>query len=83
MEVQGVPQSKMQTYDCLEDYELRGGIKEFSDWPTIPQIYLKGEFLGGCDIILGIHQSGELTKMLQDSDIVPKSKSTPTEAGAS
>ncbi|KAL7009667.1 monothiol glutaredoxin grx5 [Cystobasidiomycetes sp. EMM_F5] len=83
MEVQGVPKEKMQTYNCLEDEDLRQGVKEFSDWPTIPQVYLKGEFLGGCDIILGMHQSGELTTLLQENGIVPKDQAAPTDAGAS
>ena len=43
---------KVATYNCLEDQELRDGIKEFSDWPTIPQVYINGEFVGGCDIML-------------------------------
>ncbi|KAK9893627.1 glutaredoxin [Cystobasidium minutum MCA 4210] len=83
MDIQGVPKEKMQTYNCLEDQELREGIKEFSTWPTIPQIYLKGEFLGGCDLILGMHQSGELTTMLQESGIIDKSQPAPTDADAS
>ncbi len=52
MEVQGVDRSKMAAYNCLEDEELRQGIKEYSEWPTIPQVYLNGEFIGGCDIML-------------------------------
>jgi len=49
-----------QTFDVLSDPALRDGIKEFSDWPTIPQLYIKGEFQGGCDIITEMYQSGEL-----------------------
>ena len=52
-------------YNVLEDAELREGIKKFSDWPTIPQLYVSGEFIGGCDIILEMHQQGELTKILE------------------
>ena len=52
------------TLDVLSDPELRDGIKQFSDWPTIPQLYVKGEFLGGCDIIKGMAQNGELQKKL-------------------
>jgi monothiol glutaredoxin len=52
MEVQGVKKDKMKTYNCLADEELRQGIKEYSEWPTIPQVYLNGEFIGGCDIML-------------------------------
>ncbi|KAG6855903.1 hypothetical protein H0H87_009506 [Tephrocybe sp. NHM501043] len=53
LDLHGVPSEKMQTYNVLADAELRSGIKEFSEWPTIPQIYVNGEFLGGCDILLG------------------------------
>jgi monothiol glutaredoxin len=53
----GVP---FETYDVLSDAEIRQGIKEFSDWPTIPQVYLKGEFLGGSDILIELYNSGEL-----------------------
>jgi monothiol glutaredoxin len=50
--------------NILEDEEIRAGIKEFSDWPTIPQLYVNGEFIGGCDIIIELHQNGELKKAL-------------------
>jgi len=50
--------------DVLRDPEIRQGIKEFSDWPTIPQLYVKGEFIGGCDIIKEMFQSGELQELL-------------------
>jgi monothiol glutaredoxin len=52
------------TLDVLADPELRDGIKQYSDWPTIPQLYVKGEFLGGCDIVKGMAQNGELRKKL-------------------
>ncbi len=55
----GVPFS---TFNVLSDESIRQGIKEFSNWPTIPQVYLKGEFIGGCDIILDMHQRGELAE---------------------
>jgi len=55
--------------NVLEDNLIREGIKEFSDWPTIPQIYVKGEFLGGCDIIREMYDSGELEQYLKDNDI--------------
>ncbi len=58
--------------DILKDPELRQGIKEFSDWPTIPQLYVKGEFVGGCDIIKEMAQEGELLQLLQDKGIVSK-----------
>lgn len=50
--------------DVLRDQDLRQGIKDFSDWPTIPQIYVKGEFIGGCDIAKEMFQSGELQELL-------------------
>ncbi|KAG6379996.1 monothiol glutaredoxin-5 [Boletus reticuloceps] len=72
LDIQGVPPEKLKTYDVLEDPELRSGIKEFSEWPTVPQIYVNGEFVGGCDILLGMHQSGELESLLEKHDIIPK-----------
>ncbi|KAB5589764.1 Monothiol glutaredoxin-5 [Ceratobasidium theobromae] len=66
-----VPQEKMQTYNVLEDPELRTSIKEYSDWPTIPQLYVKGEFVGGCDIVMNMHQSGELEDLLEKNEIIP------------
>ena len=56
---------KYDSYDVLEDDKLRSGIKEYSDWPTIPQIYFDGEFVGGCDILLQMHQSGDLIDELK------------------
>ncbi len=53
------------TVDVLADPEIRGGIKEYSSWPTIPQLYVDGEFVGGCDIIREIFASGELEKLIQ------------------
>ncbi|KAH7923461.1 monothiol glutaredoxin, partial [Leucogyrophana mollusca] len=72
LDLHGVPPEKLKTYDVLADSELRSGIKEFSEWPTIPQIYVNGEFVGGCDILLGMHQSGELEELLEQHDIIPK-----------
>ena len=51
--------------DVLRDAEIRQGIKDFSDWPTVPQLYVKGEFLGGCDIVKEMFQSGELQEILK------------------
>ncbi len=65
----GVP---FQTANVLEDAELREGIKAFSNWPTIPQLYVKGEFVGGCDIITEMFQSGELTTLFADAGIPHK-----------
>ncbi len=56
--------------DILRDPELRQGIKEFSDWPTIPQLYIKGEFVGGCDIVKEMFASGELQEMLKEKKII-------------
>jgi len=53
------------TYDVLSDFEIREGIKEFSEWPTIPQVYLKGEFLGGSDILIEMYNSGELKEKIE------------------
>ena len=55
--------------NVLETDELREGIKEFTDWPTIPQLYVKGEFIGGCDIVLDMHKSGELAQVLKSKNI--------------
>ena len=55
--------------NILEDSELREGIKEFSDWPTIPQLYIKGEFIGGCDIIKEMFEKGDLQRKLQEKQI--------------
>ena len=55
--------------NVLEDPEIREGIKEFSDWPTIPQLYVKKEFVGGCDIIREMHESGELTQYFNNAGI--------------
>ena len=55
---------EFMTKNVLEDDVLRQAIKEFSDWPTIPQLYVNGEFIGGCDIITELHQSGDLKNQL-------------------
>ena len=55
--------------NVLEDDELRQGIKEFTNWPTIPQLYVKGEFVGGCDIVREMYQTGELQKVFEDKGI--------------
>ena len=56
--------------NVLEDENLREGIKEFSNWPTIPQLYVKGELMGGCDIIKEMFESGELQKFFLDEDLI-------------
>ena len=58
-----------QSYDVLQDEELREGIKSYSNWPTIPQLYVKEEFIGGCDIIREMFESGELKQYLTDKKI--------------
>ena len=63
--------------NMLEDEEIRQGIKEFANWPTIPQLYIKGEFVGGCDITREMFQSGELAALLTDAGVAVK-----TQAGA-
>ena len=56
--------------NVLEDQEIRDGIKVYSDWPTIPQLYIKGEFIGGCDIVKEMFESGELKKVLTEKKII-------------
>ncbi|MDB1135128.1 Grx4 family monothiol glutaredoxin [Candidatus Anaplasma sp. TIGMIC] len=63
----GVP---FKGIDVLRDPELREGIKKFSDWPTIPQLYIKGEFIGGCDIVSEMYRSGELQELLKKKGII-------------
>jgi monothiol glutaredoxin len=58
--------------NCLEQDEIRQGIKDFSNWPTIPQLYVKGEFVGGCDIIREMFQSGELSGLLTSKGVEHK-----------
>ena len=60
---------KFDSMNVLEDAEIREGIKEFSDWPTIPQLYVKSEFVGGCDIIREMHESGELSEYFTKAGI--------------
>jgi len=60
---------KFKAFDVLSDDELRLGIKEFSSWPTIPQLYVKGEFVGGCDIVREMYQSGELAQFMEQQGI--------------
>ena len=62
----GVP---FQTANVLEDPELREGVKQFSSWPTVPQLYVKGEFVGGCDIVTEMYQSGELESLLTEKGV--------------
>ncbi len=61
LNVCGVP---YETFDVLTDEEIRQGIKEYSNWPTIPQVYVNGEFVGGSDILIELYQKGEIQEML-------------------
>jgi len=58
-----------ETVDVLQDQEIRQGIKSYSDWPTIPQLYIKGEFVGGSDIMMEMFEAGELQQMVTDAGI--------------
>ena len=58
-----------QTVDVLQDPEIRQGIKEYSDWPTVPQLYVKGEFLGGSDIMMEMFEAGELQQLLEEKQV--------------
>ena len=60
---------KFKGVNVLENQEVRQGIKEFSDWPTIPQLYIKKEFVGGCDIVKEMYESGELKKIFEDKGV--------------
>jgi monothiol glutaredoxin len=62
----GVP---YETVDVLQDQEIRQGIKSYSDWPTIPQLYVKGEFVGGSDIMMEMFEAGELQQLIADANI--------------
>jgi len=64
----GVP---YESVDVLQDMDIRQGIKSFSDWPTIPQLYIKGEFVGGSDIMMEMFEAGELHQMMQDAGLAP------------
>ncbi|CCG84820.1 protein of unknown function [Taphrina deformans PYCC 5710] len=68
--LQGVDPKKLSAFNVLEDSDLREGVKEFSEWPTIPQLYVNKEFVGGCDILVGMHQSGELEDLLEKAGVL-------------
>lgn len=57
--------------DVLQDQEIRQGIKAYSDWPTIPQLYVKGEFIGGSDIMMEMFQAGELHQLMEEAEVKP------------
>jgi monothiol glutaredoxin len=60
---------KYETLDVLQDPEIRAGIKDYSDWPTVPQLYVKGEFLGGSDIMMEMFQAGELQVLVDEKQV--------------
>ena len=60
-----------ESVDVLQDMEVRQGIKAFSEWPTIPQLYVKGEFIGGSDIMMEMYEAGELQQLMADSGVAP------------
>jgi monothiol glutaredoxin len=62
LNILGVP---YETVDVLADYDIRQGIKEYSNWPTIPQVYINGEFIGGSDVMIELYQKGELQQMVE------------------
>ena len=61
---------KFKGINVLENDELRQGIKQYSDWPTIPQLYIKGEFIGGCDIVKEMFEKGELKELLKNKSLI-------------
>jgi monothiol glutaredoxin len=60
---------QFETVDVLQDAEIRQGIKQYSDWPTIPQLYVKGEFVGGSDIMMEMFEAGELQQLFADKEV--------------
>ena len=60
---------RYETVDVLQDPEIRAGIKDYSDWPTVPQLYVKGEFLGGSDIMMEMFQAGELQVLVEEKQV--------------
>jgi monothiol glutaredoxin len=62
--------SKVAAFNVLENEELRQGVKDYASWPTVPQLYIKGEFVGGCDIVREMFESGELQQMLADAGAI-------------
>ncbi|KAF7580633.1 putative monothiol glutaredoxin-5 [Clavispora lusitaniae] len=77
---QGVDPHKFAAYNVLEDPELREGIKEYSQWPTIPQLYVNKEFVGGCDIVMSMAKSGELADLLEANDCLVPEEEEPSSA---
>lgn len=65
------------------DSSSRSGLKEYSDWPTIPQLYLEREFVGGCDILMSMHQNGELSKLLEEKQVLVAAEAATDASGSS
>ncbi|GAM84287.1 hypothetical protein ANO11243_022810 [Dothideomycetidae sp. 11243] len=70
LSLQGVDPQKFTAFNVLEDQELRQGIKEYSDWPTIPQLYVDKEFVGGTDILMSMHQDGSLAELFEQKGVL-------------
>ena len=68
-QILGVLGVQYHSIDVLQDSDIRQGIKDFTNWPTIPQLYIKGEFVGGCDIIREMYETGELQTMLDEKGV--------------
>ncbi|KAF3089022.1 monothiol glutaredoxin grx5 [Orbilia oligospora] len=82
--LQGVDPQKFTAFNVLEDDELRQGIKEYSSWPTIPQLYVNKEFVGGCDILMSMHSSGELSELFEKAGVLaPGDEAEPTTSSSS
>jgi monothiol glutaredoxin len=77
LQLQGV--EKFATVNVLENEEIRNAIKEYTNWPTIPQVFIMGEFVGGCDIMISMHQSGELEKLLLEKGVAKPLEDSKTE----
>jgi len=67
VQVLEIQRAKYKSFNVLNDEDLRAGIKKFTNWPTIPQLFIGGKFVGGCDIALDLHKSGELEKLLKEA----------------
>lgn len=70
MEYQGLP--RFATVNVLDDADIRTEIKQFTSWPTIPQVFVKGQFVGGCDIVLDMNQSGQLKELFEKEGLIEK-----------
>jgi len=77
VDILSIHKVKFESHDVLADESLRNGIKEYSNWPTIPQVFVDGEFVGGCDIMLQLHRSGELDKILQKNELEKNTQEKP------